>query len=107
MEQALALENGYLVPLAKVPEVQGNFNPVEVVSFEGMPPVQVAGASEEEAGDSGDNEPPPKRAPRAEQNVRVRAAVRPEADEEGSRNVRNQQEPAQRRPGLFKRLFGR
>lgn len=106
MEQALALETGYDVALAPVPEVQGDFNPVEVVSFEGMAPVQLPGASEEEAGDSGDNEPPPRRASRSEQNVRVRAAVRQEADEEGSRNVRNQKaEP--RRPGLFKRLFGR
>lgn len=102
MEQALALETGYQVALAPVPEVKGDFNPVEVVSFEGVAPVQLPGASEEEAGDSGDNEPPPKRAPRAEQNVRVRAPVRQEADEEGSRNVRNQQ-----RPGFFKRLFGR
>lgn len=105
MEQALALETGYEVALAPVPEVKGDFNPVEVVSFEGVAPVQLPGASEEEAGDSGDNEPPPKRTPRAEQNVRVRAPVRQEADEEGSRNVRN--EPSAKRPGFFKRLLGR
>ncbi|HSI63532.1 MAG TPA: penicillin-binding protein 2 [Candidatus Saccharimonadia bacterium] len=107
MEQALALETGYTVPLAAVREVEGNFNPVEVVSFEGMPPVAIPGSSEEEAGDSGDNEPQPKRPARAEQNERVRAVVRAEADEEGSRNVRNNQEPAPRRANLFKRIFGR
>jgi penicillin-binding protein 2 len=107
MEQALALDTGYQVALAPVAEVEGNFNPVEVVSFEGMAPVQLPGSSEEEAGDSGDNEPPPKRPARAEQNERVRAAVRPEADEEGSRNVRNNQQPAPRRANIFKRIFGR
>jgi hypothetical protein len=68
--------------------------------------VQLPGSSEEEAGDSGDNEPPPRRPSRSEQNVRVRAPVRQEADEEGSRNVRNPQSE-QRRPGLLKRLFSR
>ncbi len=108
MEQALALDNGYPVdldPSNKVPEVAGNFNPVEVVSFDGAPPIVLPGtANEEEAGNSGDNdEPPPARRPRPEQNEKVRAKVRAEADEEGSRNVRNDQP---RRPSLFRRIFG-
>jgi penicillin-binding protein 2 len=103
MEQALALENGYTVELASVPEVEGNFKPVEVVSFDGVAPVPVAGQEEEEAG-SGNDEPPP-RARASDDSPKVKAKVREEADAEGSSAVKNQQAP--RRANFLKKLFGR
>ena len=109
MEQAIALETGYIVETDPTrPEVQlamkevaGNFKPVEVVNFDGAPQVTVPGGNEEDTGTVGADEPPKPKARNDQQ--KIKAAVRQEADEEGSRNVKT--EPPQKR-GLFRRIFG-
>jgi penicillin-binding protein 2 len=100
MEQALALDQGYKVELASVQEVQGNFKPVDAVTFDGMAPILPA-TEEEDNGNSAD-EPPPK--PRArEAGPKVKAKVREEADAEGSTAVKNKQPT--RRAGFLRNLF--
>jgi len=100
MEQALALEQGYTVELASVPEVKGNFKPVDAVTFDGVEPVSLQ-ANEEEETASGDEPQPPKRV--VDEGPKVKAKVREEADAEGSNAVKNQQAP--RRANFFQRLF--
>ena len=104
MEQALALDTvpDFKIELAAVNEVRGNFNPVEVVTFDGVSPIpQPAGAEEENTVSSAD-EPPRSRSDDA---PKVRAKVREDADEEGSRGIQNKQAP--RRANFFQRIFGR
>lgn len=101
MEQALALDQGYQVELASIPEVQGNFKPVEIVSFEGVAPIPQAGSEEEDTGT--ENEPPPKPKRTKEDAPKVKAKVREDADAEGSQAVRNKQVP--RRANFLQRLF--
>jgi len=100
MEQALALDQGYHVELAAVQEVQGNFKPVDAVTFDGMAPILPA-AEEEDNGNSSD-EPPPKPKKR-EEAPKVKAKVREEADSEGSAAVKNKQPT--RRAGFLRNLF--
>ncbi len=104
MEQALALDSGYKVELTSIPEVKGDFKPVEVVTFDGVTPVALPGA-EEEAGAAGSGEEPPKPKAVANDKPRVKAKVRADADAEGSNAVNNQQAP--RRASFLKRIFGR
>jgi penicillin-binding protein 2 len=105
LEQALNLDKGYEVTLAPVKEVIGNFNHIEQVSFEGVAPVALnPNEQDNDTGNGGDEPPKPKPAP--EKKRIINANVRAKADEEGSRAVKKDQPPPQRRPGFFQRLFG-
>ncbi|MFZ4765864.1 MAG: penicillin-binding transpeptidase domain-containing protein [Roseimicrobium sp.] len=107
MEQALALDTvPDFVELGPVAEVKGNFNPVEVVTFDGAPAVPQPPGSEEESAENAPAEDPPT-TPKAQREdaPRVRARIREDADEEGSRGVKNQPAPA-RKTNFFRRLFG-
>lgn len=104
MEQALALDTGYTVELTSIPEVKGDFKPVDAVTFDGVTPVALPGA-EEEAGAAGSGEEPPKPKVVANETPKVKAKVRADADAEGSNAVNNQQAP--RRANFLRRIFGR
>lgn len=52
LEQALALDNGYTVAIEAMPEVEGNFDKIEVVTYPDLVMPLVAGA-DEESGDVG------------------------------------------------------
>lgn len=105
MEQALALDNGYTVALAAVPEVKGNFTPVLAVSFDGMPPVAQP-ANEDDTGTANDDADIPKPKRKEEPAAAPRATIREEADVEGSRAIQNQTTPP-RRANFLKRIFTR
>ncbi len=104
MEQALALENGYKVALEPLGEVEGNFTPIEAVTYEDLGVPLVAAADED--GDTGTNEPANESTDEA---PRTRSAprIRKEADREGSSGVSSNRaapkaEPVRRAP-LFNR----
>jgi penicillin-binding protein 2 len=103
IEQSLALDHGYTVELAKVPEVEGNFEPVEVVSYDGLTPVPVPGAEEEELVVENDE---PRRPTRREEAPRARPTIRVEADAEGTMKNKNQPPPP-RRANFLRRILGR
>lgn len=102
MEQALALDSGYQVPLVAIEEVKGNFKPVEVVTFDGVTPIALPGTEEEDTGTAGDEPPKPKS---VDTQPKVKARIRDNADAEGSEAVKNKQAP--RRGNFFQRVFGR
>ncbi|WP_038169221.1 penicillin-binding transpeptidase domain-containing protein [Verrucomicrobium sp. BvORR106] len=104
LEQALALDKGYEVELAKVNEVQGNFNPVDTVSYDGLPTAFQPGTEEEEA--VVDNDDEPRRSAKREDAPKARPTIRDEADAEGTKQNKNQAPPP-RRANFLKRLFGR
>ncbi len=91
LEQALSLDNGSntTVHVAAVKESKGHFNKIEAVSFEGIAPVTVT--DEETTTDSEENAPSGKKdnilSPRA---VPMSSAVRDDADEDGSKAIKNQ-----------------
>jgi penicillin-binding protein 2 len=103
MEQALALDSGYTVDLASIPEVKGNFKPVEVVTYDGLPPVQLPNQEEEDTGTAND-EPPPKPQRSSDDRPAVKGKVRQAADAAGSSGASNTQPPP-RRANFFRKLF--
>ncbi len=108
MEQALALKTGYSVQLAAIPEVKGNFNHVDSVSFDGLAKVNLPASDEEDTGSVNDDEPPARIKQRRDdaQVARPKGKIKVEADEEGSRAIKNKQPPP-RRTNFFQRLFKR
>ncbi|WP_256199148.1 penicillin-binding transpeptidase domain-containing protein [Verrucomicrobium spinosum] len=104
LEQALALDNGYSVELTKVNEVQGNFNPVDIVSYDGLATAFQPGTEEEEP--AVDNDDEPRRSAKREEAPKARPTIRDEADAEGTKQNKNQAPPP-RRANFLKRLFGR
>lgn len=89
LEQALALDNGYEVKPEPIPEVKGDFNKIEVVSYEDSP-VIIAGLGQDEDGDVG-TEPEREATDTAPRNRSAASApsIRREADRAGSAGVRN------------------
>jgi penicillin-binding protein 2 len=114
LEQALALDQGYVVTLAPLKEVPGNFNHIEQVSFDGVAPVALA--PHEQDNDTGSDADVPRPA-KVEKSRPVPANIKHDADAEGSRAINNKQPPPRRaglfqapsstNPGLLRRLFGR
>lgn len=108
MEQSLALENGYKIELAPTPEVAGNFNHIESVSFDGLETVSLP-PNEDDTGVSNDDDPPPpsRTARNSEsQAARPKVKIKEEADAEGASAVNNKQPPP-RRANFFQRMFRR
>jgi penicillin-binding protein 2 len=124
MEQALALENGYQVTPEPLGEVEGNFTPIETVTYADLGVPLVAAADEdgdvgtdEPANESADDAPSPRNAPsfrreagrertggNANNAARKAEPVRraPQAD----RGDSSQETPAQSPGGgFFRRLF--
>jgi penicillin-binding protein 2 len=88
LEQALALDNGYQVKPEPIPEVKGDFNKIEVVSYEDSP-LLLAGVSQDEDGDVGTE--PEREATDTTPRSRTAASapsIRREADRAGSAGVR-------------------
>lgn len=104
LEQALALENGYQVTPEPLAEAEGNFNPIEAVTYENLPVPLVASADED--GDTGTNEPQHESSDEAPRS-RDAPNIKKNADRAGSAGVNANRsvpkaEPVRRAP-LFKR----
>lgn len=103
LEQALNLDKGYEVKPEALKEVQGNFNHIEQVSFEGVAPVALNPNEQDNDTGNGGDEPPKTKV--VERPRAISANIRRDADEEGSRAVKKNQQQPTRRPGFFQRLF--
>ncbi|TDU67167.1 penicillin-binding protein 2 [Prosthecobacter fusiformis] len=104
LEQALALENGYQVTPETLGEVEGNFKPIEAVTYADLGVPVVAAADED--GDTGTNEPANESTDEAPRTSAA-PSIRREADREasagaGSSKPARKAEPVRRAP-LFKR----
>lgn len=108
LEQALALDNGYQVAIETIPEVQGNFEPIEQVAFEATGPLLAQNSDDD--GDVG-SQVPTRESQDEAPSRRPAASVRREADSTGSQAVNpNQSVPKAvpvRKAGFFQRLFKR
>ncbi|MCE9519766.1 MAG: hypothetical protein K8R87_09475, partial [Verrucomicrobia bacterium] len=112
MEQALALEQNYVVTPLAVKEVPGNFNQIQQVTFDGVAPIALA--PHEQDNDTGNDADVP-RPTRADSTKALPANIKHDADAEGSRAINNKQQP--RRAGQIqapatqdsglRRIFGR
>lgn len=103
LEQALSLDQGggKTVAIAPTSEVKGNFNHIEAVSFEGIPPVTIE--NEETVVDNGDENGPEKMEAIITPKAIPATAIRESADEEGKKATKNQKtQPPPRRPETFK-----
>ncbi len=104
LEQALALDNGYEVKPEPLGEVEGNFDPIESVTYSDLA-VPVVAASDED-GDTGTGAPERESTDEAPRN-RAAPTIRKEADRAGSAGVNSNRavpkaEPVRRAP-LFNR----
>jgi penicillin-binding protein 2 len=103
LEQALALENGYQVAMEVMPEVEGNFNKIEAVTFPDLPVPLVAAAD-----DDGDVGQAPERestdeAPRTRPSSTP--SIRKKADRAGSSGVSANRSAPQATPKRRAPLF--
>ncbi len=109
LEQALSLDQGGTLQLASVPEVRGHLNHIEQISFEGVAMNVARNEDDNDLGSNGD-EPPKPAAHTPSANVTravpVAPSIKPEADAEGTRAVKNKQPPP-RRASFFHNLFHR
>lgn len=94
LEQALALENGYQITPERLNEVEGNFTPIEAVTYEDLGIPVVAAADED--GDTGTNEPGHESADEAPSSRAPN--IRREADREGSSGVRSKKSVPKAQP---------
>ncbi|TLD71902.1 penicillin-binding protein 2 [Phragmitibacter flavus] len=106
LEQALALDTGYTIQLAAVPEVVGSFDQIMAVSYDGLPAITLPGTEDEDTGTINEDEPPRPTRARDTQVSKPKVKIREEADAEGSAAVKNRQPPP-RRANFFKRMLGR
>lgn len=108
LEQALALDQGYQVAVAAVPEVAGDFKQHDAITFSSELVINVASAGDDD-GDVGSQG----EARESEEGSRKVAApkIRKKADAAGSRAVDPKREVPKavpvRRAGFFQRLFNR
>lgn len=113
MEQALALDQNYVVTPAPVKEVAGNFKHIEQVSFDGVSPVALAPHEQDNDTGSGADVARPTRG--GDSARPVPANIKHDADAEGSRAINNKKParragqipPNQNQDGGLRRIFGR
>lgn len=104
LEQALALDNGYQITPETLGEVEGNFNPIEAVTYSDLALPVVAAVDED--GDTGTDEPQHESTDEAP-SPRNTPNIRKNADRDGSEGVNSNRavpkaEPVRRAP-LFNR----
>lgn len=106
MEQAIALDNGYTVELTAVPEVTGNFNHIEAVSYAGVQEVSLPGDVEDNT--SVADSPPPRTRRREDHGApKPKPKIKVAADAEGASAIRNQKQPPAKRKNFLKRVLNR
>jgi penicillin-binding protein 2 len=107
MEQALSLDQGYTVALTALKEVNGHFEKINSVTYEGVAPVALKPNEVDDDVGSTDDVPTP---PKAEKIPVARAVpaptIRDAPDADGSRAVKNQVQPP-RRASTFETAPGR
>jgi penicillin-binding protein 2 len=107
LEQALALDQGYQVPIDVIPEVAGDFKPREMTTYANEIALNLP--TDDEDGDVGDAS----EARESRESTRKIAApsIRKKADAAGSRGVDTKKEVPKavpvRRAGFFQKLFNR
>lgn len=106
LEQSLALDQGYQVAIAPVPEAVGDFKQHESITFSTELAINLQGDDDGDVGSQAEA-----REEVSSHRSAATPSIRKDADEAGSRGIsKNREVPKAvpvRRAGLFRRLFGR